>query len=141
MLRIFVAQFLKKYKNAEARWKDSQFVQKKACNYFIYDDQAGKSSERKRKRIGVEKISFYKIILAPALPIFLVSLGYITKFLVSRPLKIEKVMRTCVFYYYFLSFLQGQIEIFETRIILHFPYFMLKAVKCISIIGLDRKIG
>ena len=67
---------------------------KKACNYFIYDDQAGKSSERKRKRIGVEKISFYKIILAPALPIFLVSLGYITKFLVSRPLKIEKVMRT-----------------------------------------------
>ena len=46
------------------------------------------------------------------------------KILVSLSLKIEKVMRACVFYSYFLSFLQGQFEIIETRIILHFPHIM-----------------
>ena len=46
------------------------------------------------------------------------------KILVSRPLKIEKVMRACDIYFHFLSFLQGQIEIFETRTILHFPLIM-----------------
>ena len=40
----------------------------------------------------------------------------------SQCLKIEKVMRACVFY--FLYFLQGEIKIFETRIILHFPHIM-----------------
>ena len=58
------------------------------------------------------------------------------RILVSRPLKIEKVMRACDFYLFFLSFLQGQIEIFETRIILFSTYH----VKCISIIEVDRKI-
>ena len=33
-------------------------------------------------------------------------LGHIKKFLVSRPLKIEKVMRACLFYFYSLSFPQ-----------------------------------
>ena len=44
------------------------------------------------------------------------------KFLVSSPLKIEKVLRACDFY--FLSFLQGQIEIFETIMISQFPHIM-----------------
>ena len=44
--------------------------------------------------------------------------------LVSRPLQIEKVMRACDFYSYFLSFLQGQIEIFERGIILHFAHII-----------------
>ena len=46
------------------------------------------------------------------------------KFLVFRPLKIEKVMRACVFYFYFLSFLQGQIEIFETIMISQLLHIM-----------------
>ena len=46
------------------------------------------------------------------------------KNLVSRPLKIEKVMCACDFYSYFLSFLQGQIEIFVTGIILLFLHIM-----------------
>ena len=45
------------------------------------------------------------------------------KILVSRPLKIEKKMRACDFCF-FLSFLQGQIEIFETGLILHFSHIM-----------------
>ena len=52
------------------------------------------------------------------------SLGHIRKILVSRPLKIEKVMRACDFYFHFLSFPQGQIEIFETGIILQFLHIM-----------------
>ena len=48
-----------------------------------------------------------------------VSLRPHKKILVSRPLKIEKVMRACVFYSYFLYFLQVEIKIFETGIILH----------------------
>ena len=51
-------------------------------------------------------------------------LGYIENFLVSRPLQIEKVMHACDFCSYFLSFLQGRIEIFETGIILHFPHIV-----------------
>ena len=46
------------------------------------------------------------------------------KFLVSRPLKIEKAMRACDFYSYFLSFLQGQIKISETGVILQFSDIM-----------------
>ena len=45
------------------------------------------------------------------------------KILVSR-LKIEKVMRACDFYFHFLRFLQGQIEIFQARIISHFQHIM-----------------
>ena len=56
--------------------------------------------------------------------IFNVKLRPPKKCLVSRPLKIEKVMRACNFYFYFSSFLQGQIEIFQTRIILHFAHIM-----------------
>ena len=52
------------------------------------------------------------------------NLGHIKKFLVFRPLKIEKVMRAFAFYFYFLSSLQVQIEVFETGIILHFPHIM-----------------
>ena len=32
VLRMFKAHFLKKYKNVEPRWKNSPFLQKKACN-------------------------------------------------------------------------------------------------------------
>ena len=45
--------------------------------------------------------------------------GRAKRFLVSRPLKIEKVMR-----FYFLSFLQIQIVIFQTRVISNFPQIM-----------------
>ena len=51
-------------------------------------------------------------------------LGHIKKILVSRPLKIEKVMRACGISFYFLFFLQGQPKIFETGIILHFQHIM-----------------
>ena len=64
-------------------------------------------------------------------------LGHIKNFLVSRPLKIEKVMRACVFYFYFVSFLQGQIEIFETGDNFTFSTYH---EKCISIVEADRKI-
>ena len=40
----------------------------------------------------------------------------------SRPPKIEKVMRACDSYLHYLSFLQRQIEIFETGITLDFPH-------------------
>ena len=51
-------------------------------------------------------------------------LGHVKKIIVSRPLNIEKVMRACAFYFYFLSFLQGQINIFERGIILQFPHII-----------------
>ena len=53
-----------------------------------------------------------------------ITLGHIKIFLVSRPVKIEKVMRACVFYFYLLYFLQGEIPIFEPGIILHFQHIM-----------------
>ena len=58
------------------------------------------------------------------------------KVLTSRPLKIEKVMRACDFY--FSSFLQGQIEIFDTKDNFAFSTY---DEKCFSIIKADRKIG
>ena len=45
------------------------------------------------------------------------------KVIVSRPLKIEKVMRACDLYFNFLSFLQGKIEILNLT--LHFGTFDL----------------
>ena len=50
----------------------------------------------------------------------------------------EKVTRACVFYFYFVSFLQGQIEIFDTGDNFTFSKYH---EKCISIIEADRKIG
>ena len=90
------------------------------CVIFFYEsNKSGDSyAAKKRSRVEItnaevlESIGKYRY------------LGHIKSFLFSRPVKIEKVMRACVFYFYFLYFLQGQIDNFETRINSHFPLFM-----------------